>query len=87
MTAGRGHNSIAVDELRLLAERIEKLIEERQIINEDIKDVKAEAKSRGYDARTLMEVIKIRKQRAASLDNYNERQALLETYLTAFGIE
>ncbi len=87
--SGMGHNSgsVAADELRLLAERIERLIEDRKNINDDIKDVKAEAKARGYDARTLMEVIKIRAQRSASLDNYNERKALLDTYLAAFGID
>lgn len=87
--AGIGHNSggkgtVAADELRLLAERIERLQEDRKAINDDIKDVKAEAKSRGYDVKTLMTVVKIR---AMKREVYQEEQALLETYLAAFGID
>jgi uncharacterized protein (UPF0335 family) len=77
----------AQEQLRLFAERIEKLIEDRKAINDDIKDVKAEAKATGYDAATLMEVIRIRAQRAKSLPRYQEKKALLETYLAAFGID
>jgi uncharacterized protein (UPF0335 family) len=77
-----GSNASQV-ELTRFVERIERLMEERQGISDDIKDVKAEAKSNGFDARTLMEVIKIRK-----LEPHvrQERKALLDTYLAAFGI-
>ena len=44
--------SIAADELRLLIERIERLEEEKKAIADDVKDVYAEAKARGYDAKT-----------------------------------
>jgi uncharacterized protein (UPF0335 family) len=65
-------------------ERIERLIEERSGINDDIKDVKAEAKANGFDSRTMMEVIKIRKMER---NVRQERRALLDTYLAAFGID
>jgi uncharacterized protein (UPF0335 family) len=74
----------ANDQLRLFVERIERLQEERKGINDDIRDVKAEAKANGYDARTLMEVIKVR---ALSTEVRQERKALLDTYLAAFGID
>ena len=46
----------ADDRLRLLIERIERLEEEKKGISDDIKDVYAEAKATGYDARIMREV-------------------------------
>jgi uncharacterized protein (UPF0335 family) len=82
MTTEAGGNA-AQKQLVQFVERIENLIEERQTINDDIKDVKAEAKGQGYDATTLMAVIKVRKMTAAK---YQEQRSLLDTYLAAFGI-
>jgi uncharacterized protein (UPF0335 family) len=65
-------------------ERIERLIEDRNAINDDIKDVKALAKMDGFDARTIMEVIRIRKM---DPQTRQERRSLLDTYLAAFGID
>lgn len=73
----------AQEQLRLFAERIERLEEEKKGIADDIRDVKAEAKATGYDVRTLNEIIKIRKLTPAVRQ---ERKALLDTYLAAFGI-
>lgn len=77
-------NNASNAELVRYVERIENLIEERNGINDDIRDVKAEAKSQGFDPRTIMEVIKHRKMEPHVRQ---ERQALLDTYLAAFGIE
>lgn len=76
-------SNAAQAQLVLYAERIENLLKERQGISDDIKDVKAEAKSTGYDVRTLMEIIKLRKLLPHVRQ---ERAALMETYLAAFGI-
>lgn len=46
-------DSTSAQELSLLVERIERLTEERKGISEDIRDVYAEAKSRGFDAPTI----------------------------------
>lgn len=74
----------AAEQLVLFVERIERLMEERASINDDIKDVKAEAKATGYDAKIIMQVIKVR---AMKREAYQEQKSLLETYLAAFGIE
>lgn len=81
MTVG---GNAAQKQLVMFVERIERLVEERNGINDDIRDVKAEAKANGYDVRTINEVIKIRK-----LDAHvrQERKELLDTYLAAFGID
>lgn len=70
--------------LNLFIERIERLEEEKKGIADDIRDVYAEAKANGYDPRTMREVIKVRK---LTPEVRQERAALLETYLAAFGIE
>jgi uncharacterized protein (UPF0335 family) len=79
-----GHNSRATDDrLRLLIERIERLEEEKRGISDDIRDVYAEAKAVGYDARIMREVVKLRKMQP---DDRAERDAVLETYRAALGI-
>ncbi|WP_245968643.1 DUF2312 domain-containing protein [Hephaestia caeni] len=79
----RAGGNIAADELRLLIERAERLEEEKKGIADDIKDVMAEAKSRGYDAKAIRAIIAIRKK---DKDAYQEEQAILDLYLTAMGM-
>lgn len=79
-----GHNSNASDErLRLLIERIERLEEEKKGISDDIRDVYAEAKAVGYDAKIMRQVVKLRKM---SPDDRAEQEAILETYKAALGM-
>ena len=75
--------SIAADELRLLIERIERLEEEKKGIADDIKDVYAEAKARGYDPKTMRTVVRLRKMETHSRQ---EAEALLDTYKAALGL-
>ena len=72
------------DRLRLLIERVERLEEEKKGIADDIKDVYAEAKARGYDTRTMRECVKLRK---LETHERQEREALLETYKAALGLD
>ena len=74
---------VAADELRLLIERIERLEEEKKAIADDVKDVYAEAKSRGYDTKTMRKVVALRKMET---HDRQEADALLETYRTALGL-
>lgn len=76
--------SVTDDRLRLLIERIERLDEERKGIGDDIKDVYLEAKATGYDPKIMREVIKIRKM---DRDARSERDAVLNTYLCALGMD
>jgi uncharacterized protein (UPF0335 family) len=52
--------NVAADQLRLFVERVERLYEEVKGINEDIRDVYAEAKANGYDVPTMRKVVKLR---------------------------
>lgn len=83
MTAKTGDNSIAADELRLLIERIERLEEERKAIGDDVRDVYAEGKSRGYDKKTMRAIVRLRKMET---HDRQEAEALLDTYKAALGM-
>ena len=74
---------IAVARLRSLIERIERLEEEKAGIASDIRDVYAEAKSAGFDAKAMRACLKLRKMNAADRD---EQEILLETYRKALDI-
>jgi uncharacterized protein (UPF0335 family) len=89
--AGEGDNSsprVAADELRLLIERAERLLDEKKGIADDIKDVFAEAKSRGYDVKATRQIIALRaiERRAGGREARQEQEAILETYLHALGM-
>ena len=75
--------AVAADQLRLFIERIERLEEEKKGIADDIKDVYAEAKSTGYDTKTMRAVVRLRKLEAHTRQ---EMDALLETYRSALGL-
>jgi uncharacterized protein (UPF0335 family) len=75
--------TVAADQLRLFIERIERLEEEKKGISDDIKDVYAEAKSNGYDTKTMRAVVRLRKLEAHTRQ---EMDALLETYRSALGL-
>ena len=74
---------IAADRLRSLVERIERLEEERKALGSDIKDIYAEAKSAGFDVKVLRQLIRIRKQEAADVE---EQETLLDVYRRALGM-
>jgi uncharacterized protein (UPF0335 family) len=69
--------------LRLLIERIERLEEEKKGIADDIRDVYAEAKAVGYDAKIMRQIVRLRKM---SVDDRNEMEMILDTYKAALGL-
>ena len=80
---GMGGGRVAADELRLLIERAERLEEEKKGISDDIKDVMAEAKGRGYAPKAIRKILSIRKKKR---EEYQEEEAILEVYLQALGM-
>ena len=75
--------SIAADELRLLIERIERLEEEKKAMADDIRDVYAEAKARGYDGKAMRTIVRLRKMETHVRQ---EAEAILDTYKAALGL-
>jgi uncharacterized protein (UPF0335 family) len=82
-TSMGGKGTVAADELRLLIERAERLEEEKKAIADDIKDVMAEAKARGYDTKAIRTIMRIRKKKK---EEFQEEEAILETYMAALGM-
>ena len=74
---------IAADRLHSLVARIERLEEERKALGGDIKDIYTEAKSAGFDVKVLRQVIRIRKQEPADVE---EQENLLDLYRRALGM-
>ena len=64
-------------------ERIERLEEERKALSSDIKDIYGEAKSAGFDPKVLKQLIRIRKQEAAEVE---EQETMLDIYRRALGM-
>lgn len=79
-----GHNVVAGDELRLLVERIETMEEEKKGVLEDIREIYLEAKSRGFDAKIIRQIIRLR---ALDPDKRQEERFLIDTYASAIGLD
>ena len=74
---------VAADELRLLLERVERLEEEKKGIADDVREVYSEAKSRGYDAKIMRQIVRLRKMET---HDRQEMEAILDTYKAALGL-
>jgi uncharacterized protein (UPF0335 family) len=73
----------AKDQLKAFVERIERLEEEKKAIADDIRDVYAEAKAVGYDAKIMRQIVRLRKMKP---DDRAEMEAILDTYKAALGL-
>jgi uncharacterized protein (UPF0335 family) len=74
---------IAGERLRSFIERIERLEEERRTLAADIKEVYAEAKGTGFDAKIMRQIIRIRRM---DKDDLDEQETLLDIYKRALGM-
>lgn len=79
-----GHNLVAGDQLQLLVERIERLEREKKDIGDDIKDVYLEAKSRGFDAKIIRQIVRLR---SMDPDARREQRYLVDAYASAIGLD
>lgn len=70
-------------ELDALIQRAERLIEEREKISEDLKNVFAEAKITGFDVKAMKRVIAERK---LDLEDRRERRDVFDTYAKAVNL-
>ena len=66
--------------IRSFVERIENIDSELAELNEQKKEVFAEAKGEGFDVKILKEIIKLRKQ---DQDERDEHESLLDLYMRA----
>ncbi len=75
---------IAGDQLASYIERIERLEEEKATLQNDMKEVFAEAKGNGFDVKIMRQILKLRKMQAA---DRSEQEELLELYKRALGMD
>lgn len=80
---GAANYRVAADELRQFVERIERLEMEKKDIADQIKEVYAESKGRGYDQKALRALVSLRKR---DRDEVAEQEAVLEMYKQALGM-
>jgi uncharacterized protein (UPF0335 family) len=83
MVADIADTGVAAEELKQLIERIERLEEEKKALSEDIKEVYAEAKGRGFDTKAMRTLIRLRAKEPQELQ---EEEAILELYKQALGM-
>ena len=74
---------ITAEQLKAYMERIERLEEEKAAMVADIKEVFAEAKANGFDAKIRRQVLKLRKMDS---NDRAEQEALLDLYMSALGM-
>jgi len=74
---------IAGERLRSFIERIERLEEEKRTLAADIKEVYAEAKGNGFDAKIMRQLIRLRRM---DKDDLDEQETLLDIYRRALGM-
>ena len=82
MPDGATDKGISAQRLKSFIERIERLEEEKKALGGDIKEVYSEAKSGGFDAKIMRQVVRIRKMDKAERE---EQEALVQVYLDAVG--
>lgn len=66
-----------------IIERVEKLLEDAEVVACDIKEVYSEAKSAGFDPKYIKEMIKLR---AKDPEQRYEDDELMEMYRNAVGV-
>ena len=74
---------VTAGELRQFVERYERLEAEKRDIGDQMKEVLAEARARGYDVKVLRKLIALRKRDTSEV---SEEEAILELYKQALGM-
>lgn len=70
--------------LRTIIERINRLEEDKEAVQLDIKEVYAESKAAGYDTKALRKVIRLLKMDRAKRQ---EEEAIIDLYMSSLGEE
>lgn len=77
-------DQIAKDHLNSFISRIERLNEEKQALQNDIKEVYAECKGVGFDVKIVRQIIRLRKMED---HDRKEMEELLATYMHALNMD
>ena len=83
MTDEQTQYRVTAGELRAFIERIERLDAEKKALADQVKEVLAEAKGRGYCTKALRKLVALRKM---DPQDVSESEAVLEMYKDAIGM-
>jgi uncharacterized protein (UPF0335 family) len=72
----------AQSRLKSFIERVERLNEDKDSVNKDLKEVYAEARGEGFDTGAIKQVVKLR---AMDRAKRQEAEAILDLYISAIG--
>lgn len=78
-----GSNGFAASQLLALVERIERLEADKRDVAESIREVYAEAKGNGFDAKAIRRAVK---RRAMDPDKRDHEDAMFDLYAHALGM-
>ena len=76
--------TVAAGQLRSFIERVERLLEEKQAIADDVKEVYAEMKGTGFDTKAVRAIVRLR---AMDQAKRQEQEAIQDLYKSALGME
>lgn len=76
--------SISAQELRQFIEKVERLEDEKAEVQNQIKEIMAESKAKGFDTKVMRQIIRMRKMKKEDLI---EQQELIDIYTQALGMQ
>ena len=76
-------DGVAAERLRTFVERIERLEEDKATLAADIREIYSEAKGAGFDAKTLRQIVTLKKMNQT---DRRQREMLLELYKRALNL-
>jgi uncharacterized protein (UPF0335 family) len=79
-----GSNSMNADDLKNIVDRLERKIEDKRAVGEDINDIMKEADAKGFDKKVIREVIKLR---AMEKEDLIYREELRTLYMKALDLD
>lgn len=79
-----GTQTVAAGQLRAFIERAERLNEEKTAINDDLRELFAEARGTGFHVPAIKTIIRLRKKDQAERQ---EEESILDLYKAALGME
>lgn len=82
-TSSDAQYSVTGQELKQFIERVERLEEEKKEVAEQIKEVFAEMKGRGFDVKAIRTILRERKQ---DPNDIAEQEAVIDMYKAALGM-
>lgn len=80
---GDNSRNVAGERLRSIVERWERLESEKAALSSDQRDIMKEAASAGFDVKVTRQLIRIRKQEPAEVE---EQATLLDIYMRSIGM-